>query len=181
MKTVLILKGSPRKSGNSALLADEFARGAADAGHKVETVSLREKEIGDCLGCAACQDNGGQCVQNDDMTALCERMLEADVIAFASPVWFYTWPSIMKRFIDRTFAVEKRLQNKTFYLLGAGAARDERGMRIMIDCYRNYIGCFTGEGNGDGGCLFACNTRKPGEARGTEAFQKAYQLGKTIR
>ena len=91
MKTVLILKGSPRKNGNSALLADEFARGAADAGHKVETVLLREKEIGDCLGCAACQENGGQCVQNDDMTALCERMLEADVIVFASPVWFYTW------------------------------------------------------------------------------------------
>lgn len=61
-KNVLVLHGSQRKTGNTAILADEFMRGATEAGHHTEKIELKEKQICDCLGCGACQKNGGQCV-----------------------------------------------------------------------------------------------------------------------
>ena len=65
MSRVLILQGSPRRRGNTAALADSFAQGAKAAGHTVTKIFLRDKQIGDCLGCCACQKNGGQCIQED--------------------------------------------------------------------------------------------------------------------
>ena len=85
---VLILHGSAHKNGTTEQLADEFARGAADAGHEVSSIKLRDKTIRDCTGCGACQVNGGKCVQKDDMAEICREMLAADVIVLASPVYF---------------------------------------------------------------------------------------------
>lgn len=69
-KQVLVLVGSPRKHGNTDRLADKFIRGAQEADHRVEKVYLKERKINKCLGCGACQRNGGACVQKDDMRHL---------------------------------------------------------------------------------------------------------------
>lgn len=111
---VLILHGSCRVNGVTGQLADEFACGAKDAGHHVTKVELREKTIKDCAGCGACQINGGNCVQKDDMATIYQEILEADVIVLASPVYYYTWISLMKRTLDRTFALQSLLHNKKF-------------------------------------------------------------------
>lgn len=176
-KKVLVLKGSARKTGNTAILADEFIRGAKQNGNEVIEVSLKEKNVKDCLGCGACQGNGGMCVQKDDMPEIYENMKNSDVIVFASPVYFYTWTSLMKRTIDRTFAVESILNNKTFYLISAGAAPEEKWMETMINSFNQYISCFRAEGNKNGGYLFGCGTNAPGDVKGTEAITKAYNMG----
>ncbi len=87
-KKVLIISSSPRKGGNSDILADEFARGAKDAGLAVEKVNLCDKKIDYCRGCGVC-NNTHKCVQKDDMAPLVDKMVEADVIVLATPVYFY--------------------------------------------------------------------------------------------
>ena len=89
-KNVLILMGSPRKKGNTSILCDEFARGAEDAGHKVERIDVISKKIAGCLGCNGCQRNSGTCVQKDDMQEIYQKINDADIVVLASPVYYYT-------------------------------------------------------------------------------------------
>ena len=96
MKKILAIVGSPRKGGNSELLVDEFIKGAQEKGHTVEKVCLREKKIAPCLACEACLRNGGTCVQKDDMAEIREKMLAADVVVLASPIYFYTMTAQME-------------------------------------------------------------------------------------
>ena len=88
MKKVLVLSSSLRKGSNSETLAQEFAKGAAEAGNKVEFESLRGKKIGFCMGCLACQKKG-KCVIKDDANAITKKMESADVIVFATPIYYY--------------------------------------------------------------------------------------------
>lgn len=81
MKKVLVIATSMRKSGNSETLADEFIRGAGEAGHDVEKISLLDKKISFCRGCLVCQKTG-KCVIDDDANEIAEKMKEAEVIAF---------------------------------------------------------------------------------------------------
>lgn len=87
-KKVLVLSASPRQGGNSEILCDQFILGATEAGHAVEKVSLRDKQIGHCTACDACQRNGGNCVLKDDMAGILDKMIGADVIVMATPVYF---------------------------------------------------------------------------------------------
>lgn len=129
-KQVLVLVGSPRKKGNTDWLADEFIRGAQEAGHGVEKIYLKDQKINGCLGCGACQRNGGSCVQKDDMGDIYEKWLAADVVVLASPVYFYTWSAQMKTVLDRTFAMEQNVKGTDFYLISAGAA-PHRGLHEL--------------------------------------------------
>lgn len=87
-KNILILSASLRAGSNSETLANAFADGARAAGHAVEVVSLRGKNIAFCRGCLACQTLG-RCVIDDDAVAITEKMQHADVIVFATPIYYY--------------------------------------------------------------------------------------------
>ena len=128
-KNILVISTSPRKNGNSALLAEEFARGAADAGHRVEIISLRDKNIGFCRGCYGCRS--GACVLKDDMAEVLQKMIDADVIVLASPVYFYSIDAQLKALIDRTVARWLEVKDKAFYYIMT-AADGERA------CPRNF-------------------------------------------
>ena len=179
-KQILIIKGSPRKKGNTSAMADAFAKGAKESGNIVKEVILKEKTIGDCLGCGVCQENGGVCAQKDDMTEIYEAMKMADIIVLASTVYFYTWTSMMKRMIDRTFAIETILTDKKFYLLSAGAAPEEKYMQTMIDSFCQYLSCFRAGGNEERGILFAYGTNGPLDVKEMPVLEKAYQMGKDV-
>ena len=85
-KKVLILSSSPRRNGNSDLLCNEFMRGAAEAGHQVEKIFLKDKHINYCTGCSVCSMYGKPCPQKDDAAEVVEKMIVADVIVMATPV-----------------------------------------------------------------------------------------------
>ncbi len=89
-KKILVLSASPRKGGNSDLLCDQFMLGAKETGNRTEKIFLRDKEINYCLACDICKGNGGICDQEDDMAEILDKMIEADVIVMATPVYFYT-------------------------------------------------------------------------------------------
>lgn len=179
-KQILVVKGSPRKNGNTSAMADAFVKGAVENHNTITEIILKEKMIGDCLGCGACQRNGGICVQKDDMTEIYDAMKKADIIVLACPVYFYTWTSLMKRMIDRTFAVESVLMNKKFYLLSAGAAPEEKYMQTMTDSFRKYISCFRAGGNEEGKILFAYGTNESSDVKEMSILEDAFQLGKNV-
>ena len=99
-KKVLIISSSPRKGGNSETLATAFAKGAREAGHQIETVYLREKQVGFCKGCLACLKLG-HCVIQDDAVEIAAKMHDANVLVFATPVYYY-WVSSRRCWIVPT-------------------------------------------------------------------------------
>jgi multimeric flavodoxin WrbA len=116
-KKVVVLSASARKGGNSDTLCDQFMLGATEAGHHVEKIFLREQQISHCLGCGACQGNGGHCVHEDDMADILDKIVNADVLVMATPVYFYTMNGQMKTLIDRTYARYTEISNKEMYFI----------------------------------------------------------------
>ena len=125
-KKVLVLSASPRKGGNSDLLCDQFMQGAQTAGHSVEKILLKDKKIKYCTGCGACYNLGKGCSQKDDMSEVLEKMIAADVIAMATPVYFYTMNAQMKTLIDRTCSRYTEISDKEFYFIVAAADEKNR-------------------------------------------------------
>ena len=87
-KRIVIISTSPRRNSNSEALANAFAKGAAESGNDVEVISLRGKDMRFCLGCFACQRTG-KCVIKDDMNEIVPKMERADVLVFATPIYYY--------------------------------------------------------------------------------------------
>ena len=104
MKNILIILGGGRARGNTAQLAEAFADGARAAGHHVETISLLKHEVKGCLGCNACR-YGRPCVQKDDFAQMIPKIKEADLVVFASPLYFWTISSRLKAFIERFYCL----------------------------------------------------------------------------
>lgn len=109
MKKILILNGSPRKNGKTASLVKAFTQGAESAGNEVKDFYIQGMNIGGCLACEACSRNGGICVQKDDMEQITEAYLWADVVVFASPMYWGTITGQLKIVIDRLYAVQNRI------------------------------------------------------------------------
>jgi multimeric flavodoxin WrbA len=104
-RRILILKGSPRKRGNSATLAERVAAGAGEAGATVESFDLHDMDIRPCDGCDFCQGSG-ECVIADDMQSLYPKLRDADGIVIASPIYWFTVSAQVKVLIDRWYALE---------------------------------------------------------------------------
>lgn len=179
MAQVLILMSSPRKNGNTDQLSDAFIKSASEKGYSIEKIYVKNLEIKTCLGCNACQKIG-QCVLKDDMQDVYKKMLEAEVIVFASPVYFYTFNGAMKVLIDRTFAIEKTIHDKDFYLLSTGLAPTEDYFRIIKETFEKYIQCFRAGGNKIVGHVFGCSTGNKDDIKKTDALDQAYKLAKEI-
>ena len=104
MKKVIVISTSLRPGSNSNMLAERFAEGAKAAGHEVKLISLRGKEIKFCIGCLSCQKTGA-CVIKDDVPAIMESVLNADVVCWATPIYYYEMSGQMKTLIDRMNAM----------------------------------------------------------------------------
>ena len=110
-KKVLILSASPRKGGNSDLLCDQFAKGAEEAGHQVEKIRVQEKKIAPCLACYGCR-NTGVCVQKDDMEQFRRQILDADMLVFVTPLYYYGMSAQLKILVDRFCAINSSITRK---------------------------------------------------------------------
>ena len=177
-KKILILSSSPRKNGNSEILCDQFMKGAEEAGNQVEKISLREKNIHYCTGCGVCNTTH-KCVQTDDMADILEKMLAADVIVMATPVYFYTMDAQMKTFIDRTTPKYTEISNKEFYFIVTAADTEEENLERTIDGFRGFTyGCL--KGAVEMGVIYGVGAWKMGEIMKTPAMQQAYEMGKSI-
>ena len=127
-KKILVLCTSPRVGGNPEVLAVEFIKGASEAGHSAEKICLSDKKIGFCKVCLALQKTE-KVILHDDAEAIIEKMRQADVLVFATPIYFYEMSGQMKTLLDRTnplFPGEYSFRD--IYLLAASADETESSM-----------------------------------------------------
>ncbi len=177
-KNILVISTSPRKGGNSETLADEFARGAREAGNCVEKVTLYDKTIKFCKGCLTCVKTQ-RCVIQDDAAVIVQKMLTADVIVFATPVYYYGMCGQMKTLLDRAnplFSADYRFRD--IYLLAAAAEEDRHTVDGTVTGLQGWIDCF--EKARLAGTVFAGGVTSVGEIQGHPALQQAYEMGKNV-
>lgn len=178
MKRILIISASPRKGGNSDILCDRFAEGAAESGHNVEKIFLAGKNIGYCRGCGACNTTH-KCVQKDDMAEIIEKMVMADVIVFATPVYFYTMDGQMKTFIDRTVPRYTEITDKDFYFIMTAADTEKENLTRTIEAFRGFTeDCL--QGAREAGIIYGVGAWKVGEIKNTPTYNEAYEMGRSI-
>lgn len=177
MKKVLILSSSPRRGGNSDRLCDEFMRGATEAGHKAEKIFLRDKTVNYCTGCGVC-GSGKPCPQKDDAAGIVDKMVAADVIVMATPVYFYTMSAQMKTLIDRCCGRYTEMSDKTFYFIATAADGNRKNMLRTIDTFQGFLDCL--DNPATGGSILATGVWQAGDVEHSPAMAEAYRMGKNI-
>ncbi len=177
-RRILVLSASPRKGGNSDTLCDQFILGAEESGNQVEKIALREKKINFCQGCLSCQDNDGRCIQNDDTSEILEKMIQADVIIMATPVYFYTMDAQMKTLIDRTCSRYTEISDKEIYFIMTAADNREQAMERTLEGFRGFTSCLNGAK--EMGVIYGTGVWNIGDIKGSRAMVQAYEMGKAV-
>lgn len=177
-KKVLILSTSPRKGGNSETLSQAFADGAKDAGNDVETIYLRDKNLSFCKGCLACQRTG-RCIIKDDAAEITEKMCVADVLVFATPIYYYSVSGQMKTMLDRSNPLyTANYAFRDIYLLTTAAEDAETTPEISEQVMQGFVDCF-GKAR-LAGTIFAGGVTAPGDIQNHPALKTAYETGKAV-
>ncbi len=177
-KNILIISTSLRKNSNSGALAQAFANGAKNAGNNVEIISLENKKIAFCRGCFACQKTG-RCVIKDDASEITEKMAQADVIVWATPIYYFEMSGQMKTMIDRANALYVR--NYAFrdvYFLSSAAGEEENCDERAVHGVEGWIACF--ENTRLAGKVFAGGVTDIGDIKEHKALEDAYEMGARI-
>lgn len=175
MKKVIVISTSLRTGSNSDALANQFIAGAKAAGHDVEKVSLINKHIAFCKGCLACQKLG-HCVINDDANTIMQQVFNADVICWATPIYYYEMSGQMKVLIDRMNAMYTlNYKFRDVYMLSTAAdeapdtpSRAIAGLTGWIDCYPK---------SRLAGTLFCGGVDAPHTIEGNNQLHEAYAMG----
>lgn len=177
-KYVLIISGSPRKDGNTDLLCDAFARGAEEAGGRVEKAFLADYRI-DYFSEADEQRVGDRANEaEDDVPMLVDKMVRADIIVLASPVYYMNITGQLKTFIDRTFGRYREMKNKEFFYLTACADPEESTADWAINGFRGFVMCLPNPT--ERGMVKAIGMGRKGAVKGSQYEEEAYNLGKKI-
>ena len=178
MKKVIVISTSLRAGSNSDMLAEKFAEGVKASGNEVEKISLRGKEIKFCVGCLSCQKTGA-CVFKDDVPEIMEKVLNADVVCWATPIYYYEMSGQMKPLIDRRSAMyPKDYSFRDIYLLTTAAEAEEEtprraeiGLTGWIDCYGK---------SSLKGHLFCGGVTDARDIEGNAILMQAYEMGKEV-
>ncbi len=175
-KNILIIEGSPRKGGNSDILTDQLIKGAEESNHNTEKIYLTDYKLNYCLGCYACQK--GPCVHDDGMDKLIDKMMKAEVIVLATPVYFYSMSGQLKTFIDRTLPKYEEITNKEFYLIATAAVNEGFALERTFEAMRGYLDCLPGAQ--EKGTIYGVSSWLKGDVKRTVAMEEAYNMGKNI-
>ncbi len=177
-KKVLVISTSLRNNSNSDALANSFVKGAKEAGNQVEKISLRDKSIGFCQGCLACL-KAGNCVIKDDAVEIAKKMHDAEVIVFATPIYYYEMFGQMKTMLDRAnslYGTDYIFQD--LYMLSTAAEDEESVDARAVSGLEGWIECF--ERARLAGTVFAGGVNGIGEIEGHPALEQAFEMGKAV-
>ena len=182
-RNVLILKGSPREKGNSAVLAEQATAGACQAGAQVESIYLHGLDIRTCDACDLCREPGSTCVIEDDMQALYPKLAAADAILLASPIYWFTFSAQMKLCIDRWYGFQssrwQEVRDKQFGIILTYGDTDlyTSGAINAIHTYETMARFLHGEIIG----IVHGSVNDAGEAeKHPELMEQAFQLGQKL-
>ncbi len=180
MSKVLVITTSLRAKSNSDRLAEELIRGAKDAGHEVEQISLKGKEIRFCIGCLACQKTQ-KCVLKDDAVRIAEKVKEAETLVFATPIYYYEMSGQMKTLLDRLNPLyPSDYKFRKVYMLSVAAEDEDYVPEKAVSGLQGWVDCF--EKAELAGTLFCGGISDPNEATGRSVeLDEAYQFGKQLQ
>jgi len=178
MSKIIVLVGSVRKGGNTETLARAFADGAGQR-HDVELVSVADYHIHPCLGCNRCYTSEGhRCFQQDDMAAIYEKLMEADIVVVASPVYFYGISAQLKSLVDRLHTPKRndfRIRKLGLILVGAATLPDLFDPILMQ--YRMILRFFHLE---DIGRVLVNGAKEKGDVLQGDGLKRAFEMGSTL-
>lgn len=175
---IVILVGSMRKGGNTDLLASAFAEGAKK-NNDVEIISVADYKVNPCIGCNSCfEREGNKCFQNDDMSQIYDKLRDADILAAASPVYFYGISAELKAIVDRLHnPIRNEFKIKKLALILVGAATQPELFDAIKMQYQLILDFFHLE---DAGMILVRGAKDKGDVS-DEALSKAYNLGLSIK
>ena len=180
MSKVLVITTSLRVRSNSDRLTEELIRGAKDAGHDVETISLKGKEIRFCIGCLACQKTL-KCVLKDDAVEIAEKVKNADVLVFVTPIYYYEMSGQMKTLLDRLnplYPTDYRF--RSIYMLSVAAEDEAAVPEKAVSGLKGWVDCFEKAELVD--TLFCGGMGGMGEAgQNPVMLEKAYEFGRRLK
>lgn len=139
-KKVLVISSSPRIGGNSDTMCDEFVKGALDAENEVFKYNLEEISFSSCKACYKCKTPEMKCFQEDGLGKVLDKMMEADVIVYATPIYYFSMCGTLKMFFDRCYPIFNHLENKNYYIItSAGSSNGNAltGIRDFISFSKN--------------------------------------------
>lgn len=176
---IIVLTGSPRKNGTSNYLADEFVKGAQENGHEVYRFDCARADIKHCLGCNACAMGSRPCIHKDDFVELREYLLNSDVIAFVSPIYYFDMTSSIKKVIDRFYSIDpliRERKNKSV-LISVQHSPVEAVKDIINAHYNGIINWLNIE---NAGIVNAIGIESVEHLKQTPYPNLAYELGKSL-
>ncbi|MDE6293198.1 MAG: flavodoxin family protein [Clostridiales bacterium] len=178
MKKVMVVTSTPRKGGNSEFLAQAFADGAKSAGNAVEVITVRDIDLKYCVGCMYCQDHDS-CVLNDSMNGLYEKFQNADVLVFATPIYYYSVSGQLKTFLDRLNPLYPRENKfKDVYLLATAADENASAMDGAVTAIQGWVDCF--DGVSIKGVIRGVGVTDKGDIQDTDFLNEAYAMGAKV-
>ena len=177
MKKVVIITSSLRDNSNSNALAERFMEGAKESGNAVELISLKTNRVTSCLGCNYCQIHG-ECIMKDKLNEILDKVIDADVLVFASPTYYYSVSGTLKNFIDRTYAKFTKIKDKDFYYIGSCTDDNKETIERCVETVKGFLDCV--ENVNLKGIVYGISLTDVGDAKYSEAYNEAYEMGKEI-
>ena len=175
---IVVLTGSPRRNGNTNHLAGQFIKGAEEAGHKVYRFDCAHRKVSPCIACNRCGMHG-PCIFSDDFEELRPHLVAADMVVFATPMYYFGFSSQLKTVIDRFYALNGQIKGsvKRSALLMAYADTAPEEAEPMLSHYHTLLRYL---GWKDSGTVVAAGMWPTGAVNGTEYSRMAYELGRKL-
>jgi len=180
-KKVLVLTGSPRRGGNSDLMADAFIKGAQAAGHFVTKFETGLKQINGCQACNKCYSNGKACVFEDDFNTLAPLLEQSEVLVIATPLYWYTFPAQLKAALDKMYALlvgNRQCNIKESILLACAETAEEADFDGLVRTYEITTAYLKWT---DLARLLVPSVTEKGDILRTDALQKAEEIGLALK
>lgn len=176
---IVVLIGSPNRNGSTNMIAREFEKGALKAGHQVVMIDVAHANVGVCGGCVACGYEG-PCVKKDDMEIIKKEILSADMLVFATPLYYYGMTSQLKTIIDRFCAINASLQRKHMKsaLLAVAWNSDSWTFDALVSHYKTLVRYLNFQ---DCGMILGIGCGTPGMTARSIYIKNAYDLGKSLK
>ncbi len=175
---ITVITSSAHKNGTSALMAEQFIKGATEAGHEIFRFDAAFKNVHPCIGCGRCQSGDNGCVFKDDMQELNPELASSDAVVLVSPIYYFDFNGQMKVTIDRWFAnnmglykSEKKIALMTTMADGPEAAEGANAtFKLIAGLYGWEIA----------GIINAAHSGNVEQLKQTDYLEQAYELGKNI-
>ncbi len=175
---IVIIKSSPHKKGSSNMLAEQFAKGAQEAGHTVVEMDAAHMNISPCLGCEHCGMDG-PCAQKDDMRQIRDALLSADMAVFVTPVYYFGMSAQLKMVIDRFYSYTVKLSAKRLKTALIATAWDS-GADVMPYLVKHYKKLCRYMNFTDCGQILGTGCGTPTMTKSSRHMKEAYRLGKSL-